>query len=264
MPPAPAQQTTSKPLWDHLVAMAHTRDLNEFDLKHAEREARKLLQVDALQAHTALGAVAALRYEEHEVHTRHKTALNLSHRAPRALLNYAVSLRRIGRFDESREATLEALAQAPSDPALLQLSVTASVRSGHFLEAKRLQDDLMVPSTKRSIQPPVDPKPGLTELCAAIKRNLFSEHGLQQVIAIATETLRAHKMRLREATIIWSPVDPDEFMFEQTLWTDENTASDLSMELDDKLGKRPDLLSDPTEHFLQLFMGTPDDKRQPG
>ena len=119
MPNRPSPAPTSEKILASLAAMANEIDPNGFELKRLEREARKLLNVDAVSGYTALGAVASLRGDVEDVHAHHKRALNLSGESAEALHNYAASLTKLGEFTEALEVARRAYARAPADPAVL-------------------------------------------------------------------------------------------------------------------------------------------------
>ena len=105
-----------------LAAMANEIDPNGFELKRLEREARKLLNVDAVSGYTALGAIASLRGD------RPRRTLEL-------ISGDAASLTKLGEFTEALEVARRAYARAPADPAVLDGVVSASIFTGHFREA---------------------------------------------------------------------------------------------------------------------------------
>ena len=70
MPNRPSPAPKSEEVLASLAAMANEIDPNGFELKRLEREARKLLNVDAVSGYTALGAIASLRGDVEDVDTQ--------------------------------------------------------------------------------------------------------------------------------------------------------------------------------------------------
>ena len=143
MPNRSSPTPKSEEILTSLAAMANEIDPNGFELKRLEREARKLLNVDAVSGYTALGAIASLRGDVEDVHAHHKRALNLSGESAEALHNYAASLTKLGEFTEALEVARRAYARAPADPAVLDersfsihlhRPLPRSLRSGQQME----------------------------------------------------------------------------------------------------------------------------------
>ena len=130
--------TKSAELIERLGDLANVLEINDFDLRQLEREARRLLAADAAGAYEILGAVASLRGDAESVHGEHKRALNLSRESHDSLYNYAVSLGVIGDFDGAREAACKAFKKAPTDRETLMRCIEFSTMSGHLLEARQL------------------------------------------------------------------------------------------------------------------------------
>src|ERR1700739_970227 len=79
-----------------------SRDLvNTFLLKGLERQARQVLAADQFGGLMLLGALAAAQGDVKEMRANHEKALQLAPRSPDALQNFAISLLKVGAFDEA-------------------------------------------------------------------------------------------------------------------------------------------------------------------
>ena len=259
MPNRPSPAPKSEKILASLAAMANEINPNGFELKRLEREARKLLNVDAVSGYTALGAVASLRGDVEDVHAHHKRALNLSGESAEALHNYAASLTKLGEFTEALEVARRAYARAPADPAVLDGVVSASIFTGHFREAYELVSRWNGSNPERpySLNSPVK------AILSAVRREIFTEVRLQEVLAIAHETLRSSKVRTSRAEVHADEHEPDSFLFECFVVALPEKAEDLNEELDGHIRDCPHLMDDPGLKFMPAFIGASGDGSQP-
>ena len=259
MPNRPSPAPTSEKILASLAAMANEIDPNGFELKRLEREARKLLNVDAVSGYTALGAVASLRGDVEDVHAHHKRALNLSGESAETLHNYAASLTKLGEFTEALEVARRAYARNPADPTVLDGVVSASIFTGHFRESYELVSRWNGSNPERpySLNSPVE------AILSAVRREIFTEVRLQEVLAIAHETLRSSKVRTSRAEVHADEHEPDSFLFECFVVALPEKAEDLNEELDAHIRDCPHLMDDPGLKFMPAFIGASGDGSQP-
>lgn len=106
-------QTIAADLHDRLSAITlNTRQVDEFGLARLRRDAEKLMAADPVEAHTLLGAAAALQFRDDEMDQHHRTAIRLN---PTAMThdNNAISLQIAQRRED---AAAEAVIAADLDP----------------------------------------------------------------------------------------------------------------------------------------------------
>lgn len=255
--PSPAPKTAE--LLASLAAMAEEIEPGELELKRLEREAERLLKIDAAAGYTVLGAVASLRGDVGEVHARHRLALQLSGESPRTLHNYAASLVTLGDVTGALEVAHRAYARAPADADMLASVVSASILTGHFREAFDLVGTWNGSNPKR----PYAPDSPVEAILSAIDRDVFTEERLQEVLAIAHETLRSWKVRVSRMEVHADQHDPDSFLFECFVAASPEKAEDLNEALDAKIRDCPHLMDDPGLKFMPAFIGASIDGSQP-
>ena len=246
-----SRATKSEEIFETLSVIANSKELNELDVKKLEREADKLLKVDAVSAYTALGALASLRGDIEEAHSQHKRALKLSSRSAQALHNYAVSLAKLGEFAAAREAVSEACMRAPDDLKMLDAMVTASIFTGHFGEAHELSQRWNRSYPDR----PYTPDSGVEIISRAVKQGVFTEERLQEVLAIMHDGLRTSSARALTAEVHADEREPDSFLYECFVLASPQEAEDLNNELDSAIIARPHLMDDPGLKFMPVVIG---------
>jgi tetratricopeptide (TPR) repeat protein len=109
---------------------------NELLLKMLERQSREVLSTgDAAGGYTLLGALAAVRQDKAGVRFFHDKAVAASPRDPSAYRNYAISLIKLGSFDDAISAAERAWALDSSQLANLSLLVQIISSTGRIREA---------------------------------------------------------------------------------------------------------------------------------
>lgn len=113
----PELATKSAQLFDELKKLHYQSKIDEITLKRLEREAKKLLAVDALNGYQILGALCGFAGRIAEMRENYDKALQLAltpaERAT-ALHNYATSLGDTGYFSEAAELAFQAQNLEPS------------------------------------------------------------------------------------------------------------------------------------------------------
>ena len=117
MSQTPTRATRAQELVERLTTIADAEELDEWGIRRLEREARALVDADAVAARTSCwGGVAALKEDVAAVREHHRIALQLSGSSVEALRNGAASLSRVGEMNEAFEAILQAYERIPDDP----------------------------------------------------------------------------------------------------------------------------------------------------
>ena len=259
MPNQPSPVTKAADLIRSLAALAKEIEPSEFELKRLEREAEKLLKVDAVAGHTALGAAASLRGDVKEVRYRHRLAAQLSGESAQSLHNFAASLAALGEFTEALEIARRAYSRAPADPDVLDGVVVASFFAGHFREAYELVSKWNGDNPER----PYSPNSPVEAILSAIDRDAFTEERLREVLAIAYGVLRSSKVRTMGVEVHADEHEPDFFLFECFVMASPEKAEDLNEALDAQIRGRPHLMDNPGLRFMPAFIGASVDGGQP-
>lgn len=98
----PVPQNRSRELIDELnEALDHERPLSEFEIRRYIQEASSLIDADPAEAFTLLGILAGIEQNEEQMHHYHGLAIKHSVEDPYHVFNYAVSIGRLGRLEES-------------------------------------------------------------------------------------------------------------------------------------------------------------------
>ena len=259
MPNQPSPATTATELIRSLAALAEKTDPSGFELKRLEREAEKLLKVNAVAGHTALGAAASLRGDAKEVHYRHRLAAKLAGESAETLHNYAASLTKLGEFTKALEIAHRAHSRAPADPDVFGGLVTASVITGHFREAYELVNKWNGANPDRRFVPdsPVE------AILSAVDRDVFAEERLREVLAISHEVLRSSKIRTGHVEMHGDEHEPDSFLFEYFVMASPEKAEILNETLDAQIRDCRHLMDNPGLRFMPAFIGVSVDGSQP-
>lgn len=255
----PTPATKAAELLASLASLAEEAEPNDFELKRLEREAEKLLKIDAGAGYTALGAAASLRGDVEGVHARHRAALQLSGDSPETLRNYAASLSELGEFTKALEVARRAYSRAPADPQVFASVVTASLYAGHFREAYDLVNKWNGTHPDR----PYLPDSPVEGLLSAVDREVFSEERIREVVSIAHELLRSSKIRTSRVEVHADVHEPDYFLFEWFVAASPEKAEVLNETLDAHIRGCPHLMDDPGLRFMPAFIGASVDGSQP-
>lgn len=259
MPNHPSPATKAAELLGSLAALAEESEPGELELKRLEREAEKLLKIDAVAGHTVLGAAASLRGDIMEVHYRHRLAAHLSGESVEALNNYSTSLIKLGEFTEALEIAGQACSRAPGNREVLDRVFVASVLTGHFREAY----ELVSKWNGANPEQPYLPGSPVEAILSAVDRDVFTVERIGEVLAIAHEVLRSSKVRMKRAEVHADDHEPDSFLFEYFVMASPEKAEDLNEALDAQIRDCPHLMDDPGLRFVPAFIGANVDGSQP-
>jgi hypothetical protein len=93
-------------LVEQVNALLRQTQRNELAIARTRIEARKLLATDPVAAHELLGMLAALEFDQDAMRQEFDAALRIAPKDSRLLLNFAISLQRLG-FDREGRAMAE-------------------------------------------------------------------------------------------------------------------------------------------------------------
>ena len=140
-----------------------------------------------------------------------------------------------------------------------QTLVTTSMFAGHFREAYELTNNWNGSNPER----PYSPHQPVEAILDAIDREVFTEAHLQEVLAIAHETLRSSKIRTSRVEVHSDEHEPDSFLYECFVVASPEKAEDLNEALDAQIRDCPHLMDDPGLQFMPAFIGASMDGSQP-
>ena len=252
MTQTPTTATGAQELVERLTTIADAEELDEWGIRRLEREARALMDADAVAAHIVLGGVAALKGDVAAVLEHHRIALQLSGSSVEALRNGAASLSRVGEMSEAFEAILQAHERIPDDPDTLGAAMSMAVQSAHFQEGRELY------RRWRALVPDVPPEDetSVRKAADAVENCLFSAERARKVVQLAHQVRRSAKVRAAGAGVLALHGEPDSFLFEIKV----RTSSECAVELNEKFANRivtdEELMIDPGLKFTLVFIGT--------
>ncbi|WP_236191319.1 hypothetical protein [Pseudomonas pharyngis] len=127
----PVKATNSADLTSQLNILAKKRNPSEFEMRLFRKEVEALKGVNADEYYMLLGMLDAVRGDLQSSVENHERALKLS-KDPVDLMNYGLSMRRLGQFLKSQELMLLAFEQAPNSPETFNEVCLSLIFSGDF------------------------------------------------------------------------------------------------------------------------------------
>lgn len=127
----PVKATNSANLTNQLNILAKKRNPSEFEMRLFRREIEALKGANADEYYMLLGMLFSVQGELQPSIENHERALKLS-RDPVDLMNYGLSMRRLGQFIKSQELMLLAFEQAPNSPETFNEVCLSLIFSGDF------------------------------------------------------------------------------------------------------------------------------------
>lgn len=245
----PASKTSD--LIEKLASIATADVINEFEVARIQKEAGRLLKVDAAGAYTVLGCVAALKGDPATVRKHHGNALRLSSHVY-VSYNYAVSLALLEMNEEALEIVMGALKQSPDDLELLGYAIRLSLQSGHIANANSLCSHWvhLVPDRPNELADSAN------ELADAVERGVFREEAIRGVLGVLNSIQRTDNVRGAGSSLWRDPLDPASFLYERLIHASPARAAEMNEEFADRIAERSDLRESPGLRFVPMFMGT--------
>lgn len=141
----PTTMTTPRPQTIGSEILAAIEDLfkqdaapSQIELARLERDARKLIGVDAAQGYVMLGAISALAWDASQALKHVQNAIKLDSSAE-SLINCAITLRYVGLIEEAVELVSQAAAKAPGNQYVINTAVEWLAGAGRLNQAAALQ-----------------------------------------------------------------------------------------------------------------------------
>ena len=252
MSQTPTRARKAQELVKSLTTIADAEELDEWGIRRLEREARALMDADAVAAHIVLGGVAALEGDIAAVREHHRIALQLSGNSVEALRNGAASLSRVGEMNEAFEAMLQAHESIPDEPCALNAAISMAVQSAHFHKARELY------RRRRELFPdePLEDEASTHKAAGAVENRVFSEERARKVVQLAHHVRRSARIRAAGGSILALHGEPDSFLFEIRVRTSSQRAVELNEKFADRIVTDEELMADPGLKFTLVFIGT--------
>ena len=253
MSEAPARATRARELVKSLTTIADAEaEPHEWGVRRPEREARALMDADAVAAHIVLGGVAALEGDVAAVREHHGIALQLSGSSVEALRNGAASLSGVGEMNDAFEAMLQAHESNPDDPCTLDAAISMAVQSAHFRKARELyrRRGELLPDE------PLEDEASTHKAAVAVENHVFSEERARKVVQLAHHIRRSAGIRAAGSSVLALHGEPDSFLFEIKVRTSSQCAVELNEKFANRIVADEELMSDPGLKFTLVFIGT--------
>lgn len=225
--------------------------LGDLAMSRLSRDARTLMNTDAIGAHTVLGGIAGIEGDAAKVREHYKVALELSGRTLQALGNYATALGKAGEVDEAFKTIMEAHQRAPDDLQILRHAILIAVQGGQLQGSRSFYEQWnnLQPARRMNEEAP------MSNAAAAAERGVFSEEAVQRVIRIAHQVRLAAKVRYAGSSIHLVCGEPDRFSFKLYVHTSTRLAVDLNTQFAERIVNDERLMADPGLMFVPMFMG---------
>lgn len=218
-----------------------------FELRLIEREAKNLMGVDAAIAYQTLGIVAAMNGDVEQAKSNHQHAIRLRPGDVLAIINYAISLLRLGYPAEAFCESARAAQIAPHDYKVLSECLDYAMRAGLFVEAAKCVSRI---EQKHQLLEQDEAHAGILECAADIQRSRdLPDDWASTVIGVTVGVQREHG--IYSTAIALGSCQDDEscwLAYEIYTWCDAETVCRLNDALLDKLVER----KLPVEHVTAL------------
>ena len=245
-----ARARTASKLIDRLTALAVANHIPELELRRIDRDARGLMDSDAIGAHIVLGGLAALRERSGEVREHYRIASELSGGSLLVRHNHSVALLRAGEITEALEVARETLEQHPDDADAIIQAVDATLQYASFREARGLCE-----RWNRMFPVPLPISALAERLAVAVERGHFSEEGAREVLHIAQEVRTEESARHAKTSILEDPTEPGSFFYELQILAVSAIAVRINEKIAERIVEREDLMSDPGLRFVPICIG---------
>ena len=248
----PTPATKAEELIEKLNMIALGAEVDDLVLRRISQEAQRAMPAGPAEAHTVLGAVAALQGHAEDVRKHFEIALQQSLHSGWVYSNYSSALLNLGETGEAFALAKQAFEKTPGDLSALGNLVGVALQAAHFREAATLQKRFHRLSPDRP-----QPDKSLAQMLGdAVDRGAFQEESVQEVLQVVHEILRTEGIRrLGHSTLMADETCPDSFLHEIPIFASPDRAAELNEVLANRLAAQPDLMADPGTRFVPMFIG---------
>jgi tetratricopeptide (TPR) repeat protein len=178
----------SSQLVDRLnAAIAKGEELTSFEIKGFEREAKALLQTNAVEGYVLLGVLATHQGDEKKMRDEFRRALDLAPNDVVARTNFAIALSKFGYLKDALIAMQQASTIAPGDVEVQRNVVRYACEAGAFTLAQEQNRQL---KTKGA-----EPYSGIDEVVEILREARISDDEVLAVASAAAEVIRNQGLR---------------------------------------------------------------------
>lgn len=173
-----------------------------FELARLQREADKLLKVNAQEAYVVQAGLAALEWDTDAVLHNTSKALRLGANIA-TYLNCALSLRLVGNTAGAVQLVTEAVQRYPTDTEVQKVAVDVLISTGHLRKAAKICQDMVDRSLPRA-----DFVDGTLFLATQADKLGITDETMSAQADFARDVLTGHRRRMHGYTVGIS-ADPD-------------------------------------------------------
>lgn len=137
------QATKSAAITQRLNELAQSTSPSEFELRALLREVEQLKSVDAACYYMLRGMVFSLSHKYEDSKEYHEKSLKLAAGSAVFYVNYALSMRRLGRSLEALNLVLKALELEPSSQATLREVLLTMIYAGDFSSFESVREKFL-------------------------------------------------------------------------------------------------------------------------
>ena len=252
MSQTPVKATQGPELVNRLTAIVNAQELDEVGIRRLRREARLLMDVDPVAAHTVLGGLASISGDIVQVRAHYEAAQRFSASPSETLANYATALSSAGEMNDAFHTIVQAYGQSPDNLRILKAAVILALQSGQFLEGCELYRHW----NKLCPGQPMADEALMKEVAEAVERRAFSEGGVQKVIRFAQRVRLEAGVRQAKGVLWAVDGERDDFQFEVHVHASPEQAVELNEALAGRIVADDELMADAGGKFVVMFIGT--------
>ena len=229
-------------------AVATSRRMNSITMQAIEHDAHALIPADASGAHSALGALAALRGKVEEVHAHYRTALETAGRSAILPLNFSIALLQAGDSGMAYEMALEADRRTGEGSSVLPHLIMTALESGEFREALEHCERWRTFNPKTLLA-----HCGLAQTFAnAFEHGNLSEQAAANALITANRLRGAAGVRPAATSLYQDMRQPGEFRYRVDVHATRRHAQDLSATVANRIAREREP-SDSSQNTLQVI-----------
>ena len=218
-------------LAEQVDAIASTVETEEHALRRYERQAEELIPSSPEEAHTALGILAALRWDVDGLDRHHGMALHHAPDTAVARCSYSRCLLQIGEVEAAFRIGREAFEQAPGDARVLRHLIGVAVEAGYFRYAR----DLCWHWRDVFPEEEVPCERAVADVVAALERDAFPERDARTALRIAHAERGAAKLRMTRSVVRRDCVEADGFLHTIHVLASNDFAVDFNERIIEKI-----------------------------
>lgn len=232
--------------------------ISDFSLRRYRREAQRLIAVDAVGAHSLLGAVASLRGDTEAVRRHYRIALEQSGSAADVWHNYSISLSHVGEMDEAFHAASNASELAPDMASFFENLVEAAMDSANFQSAVESCEHFRKLRPKEALPH----EPSARMMAEAVASGALNESLVRDALLIAHRARGHARLQHVRSAVFRDPLSEHSYVNKLYINTSPEAAASLNEQIADRIAEQGHL-EGLGRSFVPLFIGRQIDGRHP-